>query len=50
MRLENTAETGLQDSYPTGGTAWTVRVDNDDPARAHGFTVYAICMPSVTTG
>ena len=50
-RLDDVAETAVQDSFPgTGGTSWTVRVGNDDPAAAHGFTVFVVCVPSAVAG
>ena len=50
-RLDDVAETAVQDSFPgPGGTAWTVRVGNDDPAAAHGFTVFVVCVPSTVAG
>jgi hypothetical protein len=51
VRLEDVGNMGVADSHPTaGGRGWTANVDNDDPARPHGYTVYAICTASAVTG
>lgn len=47
VRLDDPDSTAVHDSYPdAGGTVWTVDVANDDNAAPHGYTVYAICVPS----
>jgi hypothetical protein len=40
----------IVDSYPDGNTGWTVTAGNDDPAAAHQFTVFAICIPAGSAG
>jgi hypothetical protein len=46
------AEAGeVLDSFPdAGGVAWTAFIANGDTLAAHQFTIYAICVPSATTG
>ncbi|MGH2970248.1 MAG: hypothetical protein ACRDK0_14490 [Solirubrobacteraceae bacterium] len=38
------------DSFPDGAAAWTSNANNDDPAAAHSFTVFAICVTAATPG
>jgi hypothetical protein len=38
------------DSYPDGVAGWTVTAANDDPAAAHQFSVYALCIPAGSPG
>src|SRR4051812_8976343 len=41
----------IADSYPdSGGQVWTAHVANGDTTSAHGFTVYAVCIPVTATG
>lgn len=50
-RLDDPDNTSLVDSYPDGGgRSWSVHVDNGDPASAHGFTVFVVCVPSLGVG
>jgi hypothetical protein len=43
--------TSVVDSFPEpGGHAWTARVDNNDPAAGHPFTVVAVCVAAATAG
>jgi hypothetical protein len=50
-RLDAPEQGELIASFPdAGGTVWTVYVANGDLASAHGFTVYAVCVPSGTNG
>lgn len=47
VKLDDTILTAIVDTYPDfGGTTWTAHVDNSDDIAPHGFTVYAICIPS----
>jgi hypothetical protein len=51
VKLDNATATAIVDSYPDfGGTVWTAHVDNSDIAAAHGFTVYAVCVPAAGAG
>lgn len=51
VRVDDVDNTAVIDSFPDGGgTAWTGRVDNGDPAAAHGFSITAICTSAVSTG
>jgi hypothetical protein len=51
VKLDSTTGTAIIDSYPDfNGTVWTAHVDNSDPTAAHGFTVYAVCIPSAAAG
>jgi len=48
--VDNT-NTSVVDSFPEpGGHAWTARVDNNDPAAGHGFTVVAVCIGAAAAG
>jgi hypothetical protein len=38
------------DSYPNGVAGWTVTAANDDPAAAHQFSVYALCIAGGSPG
>lgn len=45
-RLDDPDSTAVHDSYPdAGATVWTADIANDDAA-PHGYTVYAVCVPS----
>jgi hypothetical protein len=51
VRVDDADNTAVVDSYPDGGgRAWTGRVDNSDTGAAHGFTVYAVCIPAGAVG
>jgi hypothetical protein len=51
VRVDDTDNTAVVDSYPDGGgRAWTGRVDNSDTGAAHGFTVFAACVPVGAVG
>lgn len=51
VRVDDTDNTAVVDSYPDGGgRAWTGRVDNSDTGAAHGFTVFAACVPAGAVG
>lgn len=47
VKLDDPTNTAVVDSYPDfNGTGWTTHVDNSDTAASHGFSVYAVCIPS----
>ena len=49
--VDDNVNTSVVDSFPDpSGHAWTVRVDNNDPASAHGFTVVAVCVSAAAAG
>jgi len=51
VKVDDQENTGTSDTCPdAGGRAWTARVDNNDVAAAHAFTVYAICLPAAAAG
>jgi hypothetical protein len=50
-RVENAEHQAVVDSYPDGGgRSWTAHVDNGDASSAHGFSVFAICVPASSPG
>lgn len=49
VKIDDPANAFVNDTYPDGPNAWTVRVGNSGPA-AVGFTVVAICTAITTTG
>lgn len=50
VKVEDPESTSVTDAYPDGGgRAWTGRVSSDAPTPLP-FTVFAICLPSATTG
>jgi hypothetical protein len=51
VKADDINQLGVVDSYPLpGGTGWTAHVFNSDTARAHGFSVIAICVPVTAVG
>jgi hypothetical protein len=51
VRVDDADNTAVVDGYPdSGGRAWTGRVDNSDTGAAHGFTVFAVCVPAGAVG
>jgi hypothetical protein len=50
-RLEVPERGEVSDSFPdAGGSAWTVHAANGDLSSAHGFTVFAVCVPAGSGG
>lgn len=51
VKLDDPINQLVDDSYPdAGNTAWTAHVDNPRIDTAVGFTVWAICTSTTTTG
>lgn len=51
VRVDTPESMTVVDTHPDqGGRAWTARVRNEDADSGHDFTVYAICVASITTG
>jgi hypothetical protein len=51
VRVEDVDFMAVDDSYPDGGgRSWTVHVNNDDPAAAHTFSTFVVCVPAGSPG
>jgi hypothetical protein len=51
VQLDDVNMTSVVDGYPDlTSTAWTAHVANDDPKKAYGFIVTAICVASAAAG
>jgi hypothetical protein len=50
VKVDAPSAMAVHDSHPEGARVWSASVGNDDEASAHGFTVFAICVPAATVG
>jgi hypothetical protein len=50
VHVDDPGSLAVHDNYPSTARTWTAIVGNDDLNGAHGFTVYAVCIPAATVG